>query len=162
MHGVIPVCYCRNPIGFHPRSDSDIFQWQNFIRNCHCKTLFCFTGAPRTAIKNDFKGLLLNHCNNSSGSCKHQTTYLQYQWFLPNDLISYSIFIHRDLVKNDTSSIKTILQSYRKQEINQMREKMIQYIPKLVYAKPEKGLNNIKDAFNIVIDGVLKRIKEQE
>ncbi|TYH77597.1 hypothetical protein ES332_D04G165000v1 [Gossypium tomentosum] len=176
MHGVIPVCYCRNPIGFHPRSDSDIVQWQNFVRNCHCKTLFCFTGAPHTAIKNDFKGLLLNHCNNASGSYKvvdctgsccsndtsHQTTYLQYQWFLPNDLISYSIFIHRDLVKNDTSSIKTILQSYRKQEINQMREKMIQYIPKLVYAKPEKGLNNIKDAFNIAIDGVLKRIKEQE
>ncbi|MBA0781863.1 hypothetical protein Gotri_002744, partial [Gossypium trilobum] len=59
-----------NPIGFHPRSDFDIVQWQNFVRNCRCKTLFCFTGAPRTAIKNDFKGLLLNHCNNASGSCK--------------------------------------------------------------------------------------------
>ncbi|MBA0665340.1 hypothetical protein Goklo_005201, partial [Gossypium klotzschianum] len=43
-----------------------------------------------------------------------------------------------------------------------MREKVVQYIPKLVYAKPEKGLNNVKDAFDITIDGVLKRIKEQE
>ncbi|MFQ6646950.1 hypothetical protein Gotur_019845, partial [Gossypium turneri] len=92
----------------------------------------------------------------------HQTTYLQYQWFLPNDPKSFSIFIHRDLVKNGTSSIKIVLQSYCKQEINQMREKVVQYIPKLVYAKPEKGLNNVKDAFDIAIDGVLKRIKEQE
>ncbi|KAH1115683.1 hypothetical protein J1N35_009061 [Gossypium stocksii] len=59
------------------------------------------------------------------------------------------------LVKNGTSSIKTVIQSYYKQEINQMREK-------LVYAKSEKGLNNVKDAFDIAIDGGLKRIKEQE
>ncbi|KAK8521338.1 hypothetical protein V6N12_005247 [Hibiscus sabdariffa] len=29
-----------------------------------------------------------------------------------------------------------------------MREKVIQYIPKLVYAKPEQGLENTKDAFD--------------
>ncbi|KAK5778045.1 xyloglucan galactosyltransferase XLT2 [Gossypium arboreum] len=203
------------PTGFHPRSDSDIVQWQNFVRNRRRKTLFCFAGAPRAAIKNDFRGLLLDHCNNASGSCKavdctgsrcsngtsvilqtfldsdfclqprgdsftrrsvfdcmiagsipvffwHRTAYLQYQWFLPDDPKSYSVFIHRDLIKNGTSSIKTVLQSYSKQELNQMREKVIQYIPKLVYAKPEKGLNNIKDAFDIAMDGVLKRIKEQE
>ncbi|KAK5814084.1 hypothetical protein PVK06_029536 [Gossypium arboreum] len=63
MLGVIPVCYCGNPIGFHPRSDSNIVQWQNFVRN-HCrKTLFYFAGAPRATIKNDFSGLLFDHCN---------------------------------------------------------------------------------------------------
>ncbi|KAK5826830.1 hypothetical protein PVK06_021763 [Gossypium arboreum] len=70
MLGMIPVCYCGNLIGFHPRSDSDIVQWQNFVCNRCRKTLFYFAGAPRAAIKNDFRGLLLNHCNNASGSCK--------------------------------------------------------------------------------------------
>ncbi|MBA0780795.1 hypothetical protein Gotri_004853, partial [Gossypium trilobum] len=59
-----------NPIGFHPRSNSDIVQWQNFVRNRYRKTLFCFARAPHAAIKNDYIGLLLNHCNNASGSCK--------------------------------------------------------------------------------------------
>ncbi|KAK9021885.1 hypothetical protein V6N11_011850 [Hibiscus sabdariffa] len=202
------------PTGFHPRSDSDVVQWQDFVRNRRRKTLFCFAGAPRSTIKNDFRGLLLNQCNNASGSCQavncagtrcsngtsviletfldsnfclqprgdsfsrrsvfdcmiagsipvffwHRTAYLQYQWFLPNDPKSYSVFIHRDRVKNGTS-IKTVLESYSREEVNQMKEKVIQYIPKLVYAKPEKGLQNMKDAFDIAIDGVLQRIKEQE
>ncbi|KAE8709690.1 DEAD-box ATP-dependent RNA helicase 7 [Hibiscus syriacus] len=202
------------PTGFHPRSDSDVVQWQDFVRNRRRETLFCFAGAPRSTIRNDFRASLLSQCNNASGSCRavnctgtccsngtsliletfldssfclqprgdsftrrsvfdcmiagsipvffwHRTAYLQYQWFLPNDPKSYSVFIHRDLVKNGTS-IKSVLESYSREEVNQMREKVIRYIPKLVYAKPEKGLENTKDAFDVAIDGVLQRIKEQE
>ena len=90
----------------------------------------------------------------------HRTAYLQYQWFLPSHPGSYSVFIHRNKVKNGTS-IKSVLESYSREEVRKMREKVIEYIPKLVYAKPQKGLESIKDAFDVAIDGVLKRIKEQ-
>ncbi|GMI64612.1 glycosyltransferase 18, Xyloglucan L-side chain galactosylTransferase position 2 [Hibiscus trionum] len=177
-----------HPTGFNPRSDSDVVQWKKFVRNRRCQTLICFAGAPRSTIKNDFRGLLLsqyqfldsNFCLQLRGDsfsrrsvfdCMiagsipvffwHRTTYLQYQWFLPNDPKCYFVFIHRDLVKNRTS-IKTVLENYSREEVNQMKEKVIQYIPKLVYAKPEKGLEKTNDAFDIAIDDVLQRIKEQE
>ncbi|GMJ10869.1 glycosyltransferase 18, Xyloglucan L-side chain galactosylTransferase position 2 [Hibiscus trionum] len=202
------------PSGFHPRSDSDIFQWQHFVRNRRRKTLFCFAGAPRGEVKNDFRGLLLSQCNNASGLCRavdcagsrcsngtsailetfldsdfclqprgdsfsrrsifdcmiagsipvffwHRSAYLQYEWFLPSEWKSYSVFIHRDEVKTGRS-IKNVLESYSREEVKKMREKVIEYIPKLVYAKPEKGLESIKDAFDVAIDGVLKRNKEHE
>ncbi|MBA0692878.1 hypothetical protein Goari_010404 [Gossypium aridum] len=202
------------PTGFHPRSDSDVLEWQDFVRNHNRKTLFCFAGAPRDTIKNDFRSLLLRQCMNVSGLCRavdcagtrcsngtslvleafldsefclqprgdsftrrsifdcmvagsipvffwHRTAYLQYQWFLPSDPKSYSVFIHRNEVKNGTS-IKSVLESYSKEEVKKIREKVIEYIPKLVYAKPKEGLESIKDAFDVAIEGALKRIKEQK
>ncbi|XVF53994.1 hypothetical protein PTKIN_Ptkin05aG0145700 [Pterospermum kingtungense] len=202
------------PTGFHPRSDSDILQWQDFVRTRNRKTLFCFVGASRGGFKNDFRGLLLSHCKNVSGLCRavdcagtrcsngtseiletfldsdfclqprgdsftrrsifdcmvagsipvffwHRTAYLQYQWFLPSDPRSYSVFIHRNEVKNGTS-IKSVLESYGREEVRKMREKVIEYIPNIVYAKPEKGIESMKDSFDVAIDGVLKRFKEQE
>lgn len=58
------------PTGFHPRSPSDVATWQEFVRTRVRTTLFCFAGATRGLIKNDFRGLLLNQCYNSSGSCR--------------------------------------------------------------------------------------------
>ncbi|EEF51495.1 xyloglucan galactosyltransferase XLT2 [Ricinus communis] len=202
------------PTGFHPRSDNDILQWQDFVRTRNRNSLFCFAGAKRGAIKNDFRGLLLRHCYNESDSCRvvdcsgsrcsngtsailktfldsdfclqprgdsftrrsifdcmlagsipvlfwKRTAYYQYEWFLPGEPDSYSVFIHRDEVKNGTS-VRKVLESYSKEEVRKMREKVIEYIPKFVYARPNEGLGSIKDAFDVAIDGVLRRFKEQE
>ncbi|KAF5743582.1 xyloglucan galactosyltransferase KATAMARI1 [Tripterygium wilfordii] len=202
------------PTGFHPRSESDVLQWQKFVRTRNRSKLFCFAGAPRGKIKNDFRGLLLSHCQNESDSCRvvncsgtrcsngtsailetfldsdfclqprgdsftrrsifdcmvagsipvlfwKRTAYFQYQWFLPGEPESYSVFIDRNAVKNGTS-IRAVLEKYSREEIRRMREKVIEYIPKLVYAKPQEGLEGIKDAFDVAFDGVLKRVKEQE
>lgn len=202
------------PTGFHPRSDSDILQWQDHVRHRHRSTLFCFAGAPRASIKNDFRGILLDHCKNESDSCRtvnctgsrcsngtsailetfldsdfclqprgdsftrrsifdcmiagsipvffwHRSAYFQYEWFLPEDTTSYSVFIHRDEVKNGTS-IKAVLQRYSKEEVRKMRETVIGLIPKLVYVKPKNGLETVKDAFDVAVDGVLRRFKEHE
>ena len=202
------------PTGFHPRSDSDVTQWQNFVRERNRSTLFCFAGAPRGAFKNDFRALLLSQCNDSSGSCRlvncsgsrcsngtsailetfldsefclqprgdsftrrsifdcmvagsipvffwRRTAYLQYQWFLPGEPESYSVFIDRNEVKNGTS-IKAILERYSKEDVRKMREKVIEYIPRFVYAKPQNGLETIKDAFDVAMERVLRRFKEQQ
>lgn len=90
-----------------------------------------------------------------------RTAYFQYEWFLPSEPGSYSVFIHRNEVKNGTS-IRGVLESYSREEVRKMREKVIDYIPKLVYARPDAGLESFKDAFDVAIDGVLRRMKEQE
>ncbi|KAM7272394.1 hypothetical protein ACFE04_027057 [Oxalis oulophora] len=202
------------PTGFHPRSDSDILSWQEFVRTKSRTKLFCFAGAQRGKIKDDFRGLLLSHCRNESDACRevncagsrcsngtteilesfldsdfclqprgdsftrrsifdcmiagsipvffwHRTAYYQYEWFLPREAESYSVYIDRNAVKNGTS-IRSVLEKYSKEDVRKMREKVIESIPKFVYAKPKEGLESIKDAFDIALDGVLKRFKEQE
>jgi hypothetical protein len=80
---------------------------------------------------------------------------------LPGKWESYSVFIDRNAVKNGTS-IKDVLESYSKEEVRKMREKVIDNIPKIVYARPQEGLETIKDAFDVAIEGVLRRFREQE
>lgn len=200
------------PTGFHPRSDSDVAEWQSFVRTRNRTKLFCFAGAKRGAIKNDFRGLLLSHCQRESESCRlvdcsgtkcsngtsailetfldsdfclqprgdsftrrsifdcmvagsipvffwKRTAYIQYEWFLPGEPESYSVYIDRNAVTNGTS-IKNVLQGFSREEVEKMRGKVIDYIPKFLYAKPQEGLESVKDAFDIALEGVLRRFKE--
>ncbi|KAI3808864.1 hypothetical protein L1987_24827 [Smallanthus sonchifolius] len=202
------------PTGFHPTSPSDVATWQNFVRTRTRTTLFCFAGATRGLIKNDFRQLLLNQCYNSSGSCRvvdcggskcsngtslilesflwsnfclqprgdsftrrsifdcmiagsipvffwNRTAYSQYEWFLPGEPESYSVFIDKTEVLNG-KSIKDVLEKFGKDEARKMREKVIEYIPRIVYAKPHEGLEGMKDAFDVAVEGVLNRVKDQE
>ncbi|KDP22371.1 hypothetical protein JCGZ_26202 [Jatropha curcas] len=88
-----------------------------------------------------------------------RTAYDQYDWFLPDEAKSYSVFIHHNKVMNRRTTITGELEKYSREEINKMKEKVIEYIPKIVYAK--RGLDNVKDAFDIAIDGVLRRFTGQ-
>ncbi|KAL2499621.1 glycosyltransferase 18 [Abeliophyllum distichum] len=87
-----------------------------------------------------------------------RTAYDQYEWFLPSDPKSYSVFIDHEDVRNGTS-IKEVLMRYSKQEIMRKRENLIETIPRIIYAKPNKGLGSFRDAFDIAVDEVLRRIK---
>ncbi|KAK7270546.1 hypothetical protein RIF29_23767 [Crotalaria pallida] len=202
------------PTGFHPASVSQVTRWQSFVRDRRRAALFCFAGAPRREFRNDFRGVLLNQCRDSGGSCRavncsgsrcangtseiletfldsefclqprgdsftrrsifdcmiagsipvffwRRSAYLQYEWFLPDEQGSYSVFIDRNAVKNGTS-VKAVLEKYSKEELRKMRERVIEYIPRLVYAKHNNGLEGMKDAFDVAIEGVFKRFKDQE
>ncbi|XP_050387862.1 xyloglucan galactosyltransferase XLT2 [Argentina anserina] len=202
------------PTGFHPRTDADVTEWQSFVRGRNRSKLFCFAGAKRSLIRNDFRGLLLSHCQSESDSCRvvdcsgskcsngtsailetfldsdfclqprgdsftrrsifdcmvagsipvffwKRTAYFQYEWFLPGEPDSYSVFIDRNSVKNGTASIKNVLAGYSREEVRKMREKVIDYIPNFLYAKPQEGLETVKDAFDIALERVLRRFKEQ-
>lgn len=198
------------PTGFHPTTADDITRWQQFLRTRQRHTLFCFAGAPRRLIKNDFRALLLSQCN-ESGACRavdcggtkcsngtseilktfldsdfclqprgdsltrrstfdcmvagsipvffwRRSAYFQYRWFFPQETESYSVFIHRDEVKNGTS-IKSVLEKISKEKVEEMRNKVIDYIPNIIYAKPNVGIEGVRDAFDIAVEGVLKRAK---
>ncbi|XP_052183518.1 xyloglucan galactosyltransferase XLT2 [Diospyros lotus] len=201
------------PTGFHPSTASDVVTWQGFVRTRHRTTLFCFAGATRGFIKNDFRGVLLGQCYGQPESCRvvdcagskcsngssavletflgsefclqprgdsftrrsifdcmvagsipvffwNRTAYSQYQWFLPDEPKSYSVFIDRNAVENG-ASIKMELEKFSKEEVRRMREKVIDYIPNIVYARPKEGLEGMRDAFDIAIEGVLRRIRVQ-
>lgn len=87
-----------------------------------------------------------------------RTAYDQYEWFLPTDPKSYSVFIDHEDVRNG-KSIKEVLMRYSEQEIRRKRENLIEAIPRIIYAKPNKGLASFRDAFDIAVDEVLRRIK---
>ncbi|CAI9089938.1 OLC1v1024591C1 [Oldenlandia corymbosa var. corymbosa] len=57
------------PTAFHPRSKSDLAEWQGYIRARTRKCLFSFVGATRKKIRNDFRGLLMEFCKSES-SCR--------------------------------------------------------------------------------------------
>ncbi|KAL8543877.1 hypothetical protein ACS0TY_004435 [Phlomoides rotata] len=89
----------------------------------------------------------------------HKTVHLQYEWFLPDEPGSYSVFIDRRAVRNGTS-IKDVLEKISKEEVRKMRKKVIEYIPKLVYANSNK-LEGMRDAFDVAVEGFLRRLKEE-
>ncbi|KAH7846029.1 hypothetical protein Vadar_008907 [Vaccinium darrowii] len=199
------------PTSFHPRSESDITEWQSFVRSRRRNYLLTFVGGARATIKNDFRGILQNQCVNEPTACLHvdcarkncvdgttsimeafldsdfclpprgdaftrrsvfdcmvagsipvffwkRTAYLQYEFFPPAEPESYSVFIHRNDVRNGTD-IKRVLEGYSRDEVQRMREKVIECIPRFVYVKPRQGLDNTRDAFDIAIDGVLRKYK---
>ncbi|THG00033.1 hypothetical protein TEA_017570 [Camellia sinensis var. sinensis] len=52
-----------------------------------------------------------------------RTAYDQYEWFLPGEPESYSVFIDRRHVRNGLS-IKKVLEQYSREEVRKMREKI--------------------------------------
>ncbi|XP_057795804.1 xyloglucan galactosyltransferase XLT2-like [Salvia miltiorrhiza] len=201
------------PTAFHPRSESDIRQWQGLIRGRQRSSLFTFVGATRKKIRNDFRSILMGYCKNETTSCRvvdcsetrcsdgapaimeafldsdfclqpkgdgltRRSMYdcmlagsipiyfwngsfeYQYEWHLPKNASNYSIFIDHNIVRNDTSVIKRTLQEYSKEEVMRMRETIIQFLPKLLYSKSNANLGGISDAFDITMEGVLKRFEQ--
>lgn len=207
------------PTEFHPKTVSDVRDWQRFVRSRTRTSLFTFVGATRGTVKNDFTGVLLSQCQNETGgSCRHvdcsetrcvdgtasileaflgsvfclqpkgdgftrrslfdcmlagsipvffgkETAYKQQEkgWFLPGEPEHYSVFIEQNEVRNGIS-VRTILEGYHIEEVWRMRERVVENIPRFLYGIPSDGLNStgFRDAFDIAIDGVLRKIKDRK
>lgn len=86
----------------------------------------------------------------------------QYEWFLGDEPDDFSVFIDRRAVRNGTS-IRKVLEGYSRDKVRKMRKRIIGLIPKFVYrntSSDESG--DYRDAFDITIDGVLRKFKEQK
>ncbi|KAL3637668.1 hypothetical protein CASFOL_018116 [Castilleja foliolosa] len=93
----------------------------------------------------------------------NRTAYDQYEWFLPGEPESYSVFIDHEVVRNRSGVIKQVLMKYSKVEIRRKRQKVIETIPRIVYGMGNDELiRGFKDAFDIAFDGVLERIREDK
>ncbi|XP_038886214.1 xyloglucan galactosyltransferase XLT2-like [Benincasa hispida] len=90
-----------------------------------------------------------------------RTAYGQYEWFLPGEPGSYSVFIDHKEVRNGSASIREVLEKFSREKVRKMREKVIETIPKIVYASAPEGLESIKDAFDIALNGIFKRFNHR-
>ncbi|KAK6116331.1 hypothetical protein DH2020_049958 [Rehmannia glutinosa] len=86
----------------------------------------------------------------------------QYEWHLPKEASSYSVFIDRKVVRNDTSIVKKVLGEYSREEVRRMRDTIIDFLPRLLYSRSNTDLGSVDDAFDVAMEGVLRRFKEQK
>ncbi|KZV46127.1 hypothetical protein F511_31282 [Dorcoceras hygrometricum] len=203
------------PTAFHPRSESDIRVWQDFIRSRQRSSLLTFVGATRKKIKNDFRTVLMSYCKNESSWCRvvdcsvtrcydgapaileaflgsnfcvqpkgdgstrrsafdcmlagsipvyfwRGSFEKQFEWHLPASYDKYSVFIDNNDVRNDSSIIKKVLEKYSTEEVRQMRERIINFVPKFLYSRSNVNLGKFTDAFDITMDEVLIRFSRQK
>ncbi|XVE81240.1 hypothetical protein DITRI_Ditri15bG0047400 [Diplodiscus trichospermus] len=87
------------------------------------------------------------------------SAYSQYVWHLPKNHTKYSVFISpKDLRLGKVSINQTLLQISKDEELA-MREEVIRLIPRIIYADPRSRLETVEDAFDLAINGILKRIQ---
>ncbi|CAI9111342.1 OLC1v1011551C1 [Oldenlandia corymbosa var. corymbosa] len=82
----------------------------------------------------------------------------QYDWFLRDDPERFSVFIDESQVRNGTS-IKKVLEGYGIEEIQMMREKITNLVSRFLYTSYDSD-GEIRDAFDIAMEGVLRRFRE--
>ncbi|KAI4345427.1 hypothetical protein L6164_012553 [Bauhinia variegata] len=93
-----------------------------------------------------------------------QSAKLQYGWHLPeNDFESFAVFIPKEEVVFKGKKILDVLRRIPRSRVRRMREKILELIPRVLYRKHNSshGLRAKKDAFDISIDGALKKIQSR-
>ncbi|MCO5603512.1 hypothetical protein L7F22_057663 [Adiantum nelumboides] len=85
------------------------------------------------------------------------TVYTQYNWHLPENHSTYSVFIPENEIKSKTADIERILRLVPACQVEEMREKVISLIPSLIYAHPDHQLEKVKDAFDVAMEALLAK-----
>jgi len=92
-----------------------------------------------------------------------QQAVLQYLFHLPGDGSDYSVLISTDDVVSRNYNVVDHLSRIPQSEIESMRERIVQLLPKLLYRDPVlTGEYTSKDAFDVAIDGLFKRFQDDE
>ncbi|KAI4317599.1 hypothetical protein L6164_025459 [Bauhinia variegata] len=95
---------------------------------------------------------------------EEQSAKTQYGWHLPeNEFESFSVHIPKEEVVYKGMKILNVLRGIPGSRVRRMREKILGLIPRVMYRKHNSsyGLRAKKDAFDISIDGTLKRIQSR-
>jgi hypothetical protein len=77
----------------------------------------------------------------------HKMAHEQYKWYLPRGCT------------NGTVKIEDVLVAYSAVQIKEMREEIINMIPKFVYTDPRYNVEGKRDVFDIAIDSVIEKMK---
>jgi xyloglucan galactosyltransferase MUR3 len=86
------------------------------------------------------------------------SAYVQYTWHLPRNYTTYSVFIPEDDIRSGNASIEERLKSIHPDVVKQMREEVINLIPKVIYADPRSKLETLKDAFDVSIEAIINKV----
>ncbi|XP_057964444.1 xyloglucan galactosyltransferase MUR3 [Malania oleifera] len=86
------------------------------------------------------------------------SAYTQYTWHLPKNFSKYSVFIPEDDIRKRNVSIENRLTQLSAEQVNSMREDVINLIPRLIYADPRSKLETLKDAFDVSVQAVIDKV----
>ncbi|XP_042476866.1 xyloglucan galactosyltransferase KATAMARI1 homolog [Macadamia integrifolia] len=86
------------------------------------------------------------------------SAYVQYIWHLPKNYTSYSVLISEVEVREGKVNIEKKLLKISKEKMRAMREQAIRLIPRVIYADPRYRLETLDDAFDIAVQGVIRRV----
>ncbi|CAK7355809.1 unnamed protein product [Dovyalis caffra] len=95
---------------------------------------------------------------------EEQSAKSQYVWHLPEEMYrGFAVFIPKEDVVFKGLRILDVLRGIPRNEVRRMRERVIELIPRVVYRKhgSSSGLRAIKDAFDIAVEGALRRINSR-
>lgn len=87
-----------------------------------------------------------------------RTIYTEYTWHFPSNISTYSVFIPEQDIRAKTAVIEHILQMIPASQIKEMREKVIDLLPALIYAHPDNKLEKVKDAFDVALEALFKEV----
>lgn len=87
-----------------------------------------------------------------------RTAYDQYTWYLPREHEKYSVFIEEEEVRRGEVSLEKVLSEYSEKQVRAMREEVVRLIPRLIYGDPRSRPEGFKDAVDVAVDGVLRRV----
>ncbi|EPS68552.1 xyloglucan galactosyltransferase [Genlisea aurea] len=88
------------------------------------------------------------------------SAYTQYRWHLPKNYSVYSVFIPENEVRKKRVSIEGMLRGIGRERVKEMREAVINLIPGIVYADPRYKLEKTKDAFDLAVEGVIRKVRK--
>ncbi|KAL6649206.1 hypothetical protein ACP70R_013430 [Stipagrostis hirtigluma subsp. patula] len=86
------------------------------------------------------------------------SAYVQYTWHLPKNYTRYSVFIPEDGVRSGNVSIEEMLKSVHPDVVKNMREEVINLIPRIIYADPRAKLETLKDAFDVAVEAIINKV----
>ncbi|OEL33458.1 Xyloglucan galactosyltransferase KATAMARI1-like protein [Dichanthelium oligosanthes] len=86
------------------------------------------------------------------------SAYVQYTWHLPKNYTRYSVFIPEHDIRTRNASIEERLKSIHPDVVKNMREEVINLIPKVIYADPRSKLETLKDAFDVSIQAIINKV----
>ncbi|KAK6164379.1 hypothetical protein DH2020_001243 [Rehmannia glutinosa] len=85
------------------------------------------------------------------------SAYTQYTWHLPKNYSQYSVFIPEDDIRRNIS-IEQRLSQIPAEKVKEMREAVINLIPRLIYADPRSKLETFKDAFDVAVGAIIDKV----
>ncbi|KAL9431201.1 hypothetical protein AB3S75_026395 [Citrus x aurantiifolia] len=167
------------PTYFHPSKDAEVFDWQNRMRKLERKWLFSFAGAPRPGDPLSIRGQLMEQCRNSEVGKLLECDFGESKCHSPSSIMQMfqtSIFclqpqgdsytrrsafdsiLAEDDIRKRNVSIEERLKQISPEQIKEMRETVINLIPRVIYADPRSKLVTLKDSFDVAVQSIIDRV----
>lgn len=86
----------------------------------------------------------------------------QYIWHFGRNYSSYSVYIPEEDVQAKKADIRRILARISTKKVAEMRKEVIKMIPRVIYRNVGSQIGSMemeKDAFDLAVDGILKRVE---